>query len=351
MTSASCVRGFGPNALEGSPAGEFLVAPPLVDAARIHQPFLPLPRQEILDLLPKHNELEAWTRRLELGQVVPACRTMVNAFGQEAFITAFFKTLEQRNSYKAHLADVDYSFVRKSGLGLPKRGAFRTLWCVVRDRVETLGWASPAESFLLWGSPMTQGRVLEAIVGGIARSPSIRKDLDHPLLEGVTIADLIEPWARGSGVTHPKTLGAIEALAREVDLKMRPEMLDLPISMDDLDFARSVSGTDPRLALAFARCLMRVRAHTRGRLCMWRSGWLRGTAAHADAIPGVSTFAAELNDLLKTYVLSMVKGWSAGRTAAIYEVVREIRSGPVDAARAARELGLELDSKGRAKPA
>lgn len=310
------------------------------------QPTIKLKKHwEALDLHWQAGEIKRAVRKVRVTELITICKRQQNAFDQEAWKLAFLMHAHKRNFYVANpdQLEPDVRQLRAARIGLRPGSPFQALWAATALRVETEGVASVADRFLLWGAPNEKGKWLKRIVGFMLRSGGVRRDLGQPSLRELQIETIIEGWAAANGITDVRTLSAVAGMAKDISLKAKPSQLDLPVSEADLNSAIEWAEGNPRLALALVRCMMRVLAHTVGGECMWRSLWLRGPAAHPDAIPGASTYSAALTRLLQAHVFGRIsRKHHAGLRATTFVVDRPVRPGPVDVEHAVRALGLKV---------
>jgi hypothetical protein len=268
--------------------------------------------------------------------VVELCRNVETAYWQEEVIQEFINSRKM----DAHLDEWS-----ELDLGIHPRHPLFDIREDVRKRVENQGWATPADVLLLWGATARTGNILFREAGTLIHESELRGLLwQFPeKFSSITMTQVVDEWGRASGVSHVKTVEALHEAAEDLLLNLPPPAMYDSIDAEAVELAASVAPSQPGLAIAFARCLMRIAACTVNGKVRWRSEWLRGQAANADAIPGASTYSAELRELLNDHVFARkVRNHKAGRRATTYLLQRVIRRGGYSDANVASALGVEL---------
>ena len=268
--------------------------------------------------------------------VVELVREVDTAYRQEAVIQEFIDT-NRKSQHIDEWSELD--------LGIHPRHPLFDVREETRMRVESQRWATPVDVLLLWGATARTGNILFHEAGTLIRESDLRGLLwQYPeKYSSITMTQVVDEWGRASGVTHIRTAEALHETAEDTLLNLPPPAMYDSIDAEAVNLAVGVAHDNPGLAIAFARCLMRIAACTVNGKVRWRSEWLRGQAANADAIPGASTYSAELRGLLNEHVFAKkVRNHKAGRRAATYLLQRVIRRGGYTDANVASALGVEL---------
>lgn len=302
---------------------------------------IPLPSGRCLDLCELVDaDINLQIARGSFGAAVELCREAPTVYWQEALVQSFIDA----NRRTPHLEEWS-----KLGLGIHPRHRLFQLREEVRERVEGQRWAYPGEALILWGASAKAGKALYREAGVLMRTPGLRQRLwlypEHYL--GLTMHEVVNEWGRASGVSKGKPLDAIDQMAEDALLSLPPAYMYASIDEEAIQLAQHVASGDPRLGVAFCRCLMRIAAVSVNNKVRWQSTWLRGTGTNPDAIPGASTYSKELKGLLDEHVFEkVVKNYSAGKRATTYRLKKPIRRGSYTAENVATFLGLELGEDG-----
>ncbi len=307
---------------------------------------IPVPSGDIIDLCQKRDFAKEMVATISPENLVTVLKeTSAPQYDAEAFIHEFKKVAMPQS----------IAVVEAAGLGITPDLPVRPLRDILKANVESVKSATPDVALWLWGAHAKTGRILYAQAGTLMRAPWFETHVvSRPDLYGENdAASLVLAWTRASGVTNEKTLVALWKLIEDHYLNRRPAQVFAKLDFNAMQFARSVTGGDAKLAVLFFRCLQRVVAWSfRGRI-RWRSSWLRGPGAGgADAILGASTDGARLTVLLNQHVFRKVIGHSKGKgrpKAATYEITAELNVGNNDVTDMARMMGVELGEDGAPK--
>lgn len=312
-----------------------ILSAPLADPLRI-----PVPSGDIIDICRIREWARDGTAFISAEKLIAVLKDQkLPPYTAEAFIHAFRR--------RASMPSV--AAVEAAGLGITPENPVRPLRDILRQSVEGRKSATLAEAHWLWGADATSGRLLYAQAGTLLRAPWLEPHvLSHPELYGsYDAAGLVLAWARASGVTNQKALAALWQLIEDHFLNRTPAETFAKLDYHAMEFARSATGGDAKLALQFFLCLQRVAAwNFRGRI-RWKSSWLRGKGTGGEhAIPGASTNGAKLTALLNQHVFRKVIGHSAGLKAATYELTINLAVGNEDVTDMARMVGVKLGKDG-----
>ncbi|NMO22375.1 hypothetical protein HPC49_47960 [Pyxidicoccus fallax] len=318
--------------------------------ARPLPPRLPLPTGSVLDACPYLDLVDRWLTNVgKVQELVVACGYAPSAYWQEALIHRYGDT--------RLVSDEEWNWLSAQPLGVHER---HPLFKLRQTLVEIAEAAHPPaiseeDTLVIWGAPSPRGKPFYRTAGVLLRSERLRKAVEWRPEDGLSdYLDFIRAWAQASGVGDGNTLRGLEGLLarfRDNLLNEHPEKSFVSLGRDSLEWVRLVSQTHgPRAAYYLFRCLQRLAAYMRkdtqaqGWLARWRSTWLRGSRTNPDAIPGASTHAQLLTDLLRTHVFEPepYEGYSAGRKATTYRLKWVPDTGSYTEEDAARRLGLEL---------
>jgi hypothetical protein len=314
-------------------------------------PTTPLPTGIVLDVCPYLEFVDLWLRSVPSVQdLVRACHHAPSAYWQEALIHRYGDTQQ--------VSDEERAWLMSQPLGIHAGHPLHRLRENLMDSAERAN--PPAinaeDTLVIWGGTGLKGKPFYRMVGVLLRSERLRKAIEwHPEDGLPDYFTFIRAWAEASGVKDGNTLRGLErqlAAFRDNLLNEHPEKSFVPLGRNSLEWVRLVSQTHgPRVAYYLFRWLQRLAAYmqrdteAQGRLVRWRSTWLRGSRTNSDAIPGASTHAQFLMDLLRTYVFEPepYQGYSAGHKATTYKLKWVPDTGPYTEEDAARRLGLELE--------
>ena len=289
---------------------------------------------DIINIFPFQSWLEVFQDVVAEEELIPLCKTASSKYREEAIIYEYLAATGKQRS------DVDgYDVGLRAGLPLRR----------LRDHYWS-NWAGKtavpeAVARILWGAPATSGSPLYAAAASLLRGGDLEAHVESrpDIYKGLDAGELVMDWAKASGVTHPRALQGVCHVIFNYFLTRRPRKTFADLDGSEMEFARGVAGSDPRLAFAFFRCLQRVSAWSYRGQVAWRSSWLRGSKTNPDAIPGASTYSARLKELLDEHLFVRVKGHSARRSAAHYRLRRPLAKGICGARAFAKKVDLELD--------
>ncbi|HWV37452.1 MAG TPA: hypothetical protein VN033_03135 [Vulgatibacter sp.] len=274
----------------------------------------------------------------ELHQLTSVAPT---AYFAEALISAFAQAY-------GPLAEEELDAIDAISEGIHPEHPLYGLRTSLLTNAEELGSTDPAAALLLWGASVPSGRTLYREIGTLLAARWLRVHCEDPgNVAGLGLGGMIEEWARASGVVHPKTLLAIRRLVQNDLVARLPRTLAVPLGHAAVELARRLGGGHPELTLALFRCFQRIAAVQHDGEVRWRSTWLRGAKTNKDAIPGASTYATKLTEILRTNVLERTKGHLAGRFAATYRLRIPLGIGSCTETSVARLLRLELNANGK----
>jgi hypothetical protein len=299
------------------------------------------PGGDILELFPAPSFL------LSAGTMFPDVRSFIAA-AREARLSDYWAEA-LIHTVRHTLTTEDKRVLEATRFGIHKDHPLRALRDILIANYQGPQCVGAEIPPLLWGASATHGRILYAQAGTILRAAWFDSHvLSHPEWYGSRDSgDIIMDWADASGVTDEKVLDALSGLVQDHFLNRRPREKFVPLTYEAVEWVQAVTGPNPRLMLAFFRCLQRIAAWQYKGLVRWRSSWLRGTGRSEDAIPGASTYSRDLTALLNQHVFRRrVQGHSAGKKAATFELAFVPQRGQFDAEDFARTLGLELDASG-----
>lgn len=309
-------------------------------------PRLPIPSGDIIDLCSKRDFAREMVATISAENLV----TVLNETGAPPYDAEAYL-----HEFKKFAMPQSVAVIEAARLGITPDHPLRPLRDILKANAESLKSVTPDVALWLWGADARTGRILYAQAGTLLRAPWFETHvLSRPDLYGSNdAAALVMAWARASGVTNEKTLAALWKIIEDHFLNRRPAQVFAKLDFHAMQFARSVTGGDAKLAVLFFRCLQRVAAWSfRGRV-RWRSSWLRGPGAGGEAaILGASTDGARLTALLNQHVFHKVLGHSKGKgrpKAATYEITAELNVGNNDVAEMARMMGVELGEDGAPK--
>ena len=303
---------------------------------------LPLPSGNIYDMWPHTAFVDDVMRSVhDIPSLIEACEVFPNreSYSVEAIIHHAFDLLGVTDAEKAN--------VRGRKLGIHQEHPIRKARDIYANFAANEGAAHAAAVPLFWGSPTRSGPSVYQAANKMLRLSGLDLALkpDHTGTRGITMTALIVAWADASNVSHHFSRRALAALTTQIVLTMDRPIKDSTLDSTMLGLATTLGGGNPRKALVLFRCFQRIAAYESDGLVQWHSTWLRGSATHADAIPGASSFP-DVPAILHEHVLRRVRGHQAGKAAARYEVLIPMKPGHYDAKRAATFLSLTLGPDG-----
>ena len=296
---------------------------------------------EIFELCPYRDVVE---KRLDGTHNTEGLIECCRAAGPESYLA---EAMILGCALGPHQANINFRRIAELGFGIHRGHPLFNIRKHFEDLAFDLKSADPASIYLLWGAPMRSGRPLYSAATQLVRMNGVRGLLHWHRGEfgGLTLAGLIAAWARASGIQHASVLRSLEGLSVQVALSMQRTVHEEPLDLPMLTLAKQLAQSNARKALVIFRCLMRIAAYESGNLVQWHAGWLRGRAAHADAIPGASSFP-DIPRILHEHVLRKVRGHFPGVAAARYELRIPILRGIINIPRAANYLNLKLGPNG-----
>lgn len=223
----------------------------------------------------------------------------------------------------------DLEKLEAAKLGIHLRHPLHGLRQMVLDAVERAGRASTDEALVLWGAA---GDLPHAINRFMRSAPVQAYLASHAEAD---VEALALAWLKACGRHQHRREGAAVALIREIALYMTPRVRDVPVDEATVRLAAELAEGDEKRALVAVRVFSRIVAYTRHGKVAWRSWWIEGPAKAAKsgdpegAIRGASTptTKAWIKDRVLPRVLHQVRGHSAGRRSAMYEVVAPLAQG------------------------
>jgi|GEM_PF-3372126 len=319
--------------------------------ARPQPPRTLLPTGSVTDACSYLPDVDHWLRSVTSVQdLVRACHHAPSAYWQEALI--------HRYGDMRQVSDEEWAWLMRQPLGIHEGHPLFSL----RERLKEIdeGLKPPSineeDALIIWGASSLKGKPFYRTVGVLLRSERLRTAIKHHPEHGLPdYPSLIRAWAEASGVRDGNTLRGLDgqlAGFRDNLLNEHPDQLFAKLGLSSLEWARQVSQTHgPRVAFYLFRCLQRLAAYMQWDaqaqcyLVRWRSTWLRGSKTNDDAIPGASTHAQVLTELLRTHVFEPepYQNYSAGHKSTTYRLKWVPQTGPYTEQDAARRLGLELE--------
>jgi hypothetical protein len=278
-------------------------------------------------------------------------------FRQEAYIVAYEADPKRRGLPERWL-NVQHE-LRRFNYGLDVESELFYIWeqCVAEFQSQPITTIPESVRLIVCGPTSNRGEPLlhgaavlledEVIYRRRDKYPADKfPDLNHRVVRG---------WAQAAGALQ-QDLDAIEKMiARDADHQLQQEPAEPYASLDPscVELARDLvrrsgHGDDARLAYYVFRSLQRIAAYEHGGKTIWYAEWLRGEGAHPRAIPGATKSGPILSQILEQHVFGEKKGHSGGGRGmpTTYTLRIAIAKGSVDHVEAARNLGLELNSKG-----
>lgn len=294
-------------------------------------------RPDIFDFLPRREFIESVARLLSSAEAVEDYCRKVPPYEQEAVIQAVLRPSDANPLFPLPgVAELD--------LGIHPRHPLYVLREDLVESVERFGSTNEAGALLLWGATVRKGKPLFREVALLARFLPLHW---RARLFGRPTLDVVGDWLAASGVVHMRTLAAAMGVAREVLANRHPRESYIPLDYEAVKLALRLAEGDRRLAYLVFSCLSRIAAYRQpDNTVRWRSQWLRGAKADPRAIPGASGPQKRLKELLHSHVLRRLQPHQAGRKAATYEVLVELRPGDWDMERTAARFMLRIDERG-----